>query len=101
MNQSTNDVFFTSKEDGAWAAWPLHSPANPHYGHWSWVTFHDGAPYFVRVMTETEVSVITKQYMVWGMKVGQGSWALVQGRPGGSGAMTTLCASDPSRSVGV
>ncbi len=102
--------FLSDTDSGAYAAWSLHSPAEPAYGNWAWVTvafveLEDGSikavVTFVRQMTATEIGKIRGAYMVWGMKLPLASWALVQGRPGGSSVATVQTSPDPTRGVGV
>jgi len=109
------DHYFKSRESGCYAAWPLFTPANPDYGQWSWLhirkrslRFKERYPNqpawrvrFIRPLTDVEVSIICREYVVWGMKITNHQWALVRGRRGGTGTARYSISSDTSRSVGV
>jgi hypothetical protein len=101
MNDARNDQFFTSREDGSLAAWSLHSPALPGVGQWSWISVGVHRVMYERAMSEAEIAYIRQRYMVWGMKLADAPWALVQGRPGKMGDSTANTPYDPTRSVGV
>lgn len=98
----TKRQYFVSLNGSGFAAWPLHSPAWPKYGQWSWLDLKVGQPaQFIRSLSDLEVLIIYQQYTIWGMKLQGEPWALVQGCRNRSGTAVSLQPRDPRYSVGV
>ncbi len=73
--------FFQDQESGGYAAWSLHNPTVPEFGHWAWVDLQQDQVRFLKTMTEVEISNICRRYNVWGAKLTKAPWAMVCGVP--------------------
>lgn len=100
------EVSYWEYEPGCFIAWSLHAPAVPEYGDWALISFKvDGSIVFRRKLESDEiVKIKSEPFMVWGKKLKNEPWAIVERRRTSyvsDVGNTSSQLYDPKRRVGV